>query len=84
MKSKAILLAILLGLFALVYSILWMCTDTEHKYRVDYSHGKYEWSDYTDSITYGPNQSIVYLDKHGTQVTRYGTYSIRRNENYNK
>ena len=52
----------------------------KYVYTVEYQHGKYGWSDYTDTITYNQNNSISYTDENGRKVTRYGTYSIIKNK----
>ena len=59
------------------------CTDRVHKYQVEYAHGKWALSDFTDSFTLSGN-TIKYIDENGSEVIRYGTFSITKNSNYTK
>lgn len=52
--------------------------DGKYKYRVEYGHGKYGWSDYTNNIQHNSDNSITYTNENGCEVTRYGTYSITK------
>ena len=83
MKQTIFIAAIILAFCVCVYWILDLCTDTEHKYEISYNHGKYSYSDYTDTFKLTPT-SIEYRDERGRQVVRSGTFSVRENQDYKK
>jgi hypothetical protein len=59
---------------------LFSCTNSNHKYAIEYAHGKWAFEDYTDTFQVS-NGVITYIDENGTEVTRYGTFSIKKNKN---
>ena len=75
----AAIVAALSGIYALIVS----CIDTTHKYEVSYAHGRYTYSDYTDTFALTPT-SIRYRDENNEEVIRYGTFSITQNPDYKK
>jgi len=83
--KKTILVVSLFALFSIAggYLLDHYCTDRVHKYEVEYAHGKWAMSDFTDSFTLSGN-TIKYIDERGNEVIRYGTFSIRNNSNYKK
>lgn len=83
MKKTLILSALILSLCASVYCAVDSLVDTKHRYQIDYNHGKYSLSDYTDTFQVTDN-SITYIDEKGVQVSRYGSFSIKNNVDYKK
>lgn len=83
--KKVILVVSLFVLFVITGGSLLdhYCTDRVHKYQVEYAHGKWALSDFTDSFTLSGN-TIKYIDENGSEVIRYGTFSITKNSNYTK
>jgi len=83
--KKVILAVSLIVLFSIVCGYLFdhYCTDRVHKYQVEYAHGKWALSDFTDSFTLSGN-TVKYIDENGNEVIRYGTFSITNNSNYKK
>ena len=59
------------------------CTNNNYKYTVDYSHGKWSLQDYTDTFQVS-NGVVSYTDEKGNEITRYGTFSIKKNNDYKK
>ena len=83
MKQNLIILGFIASFVFLVYLLLSMCVDKKHKYAIGYEHGKYSYSDYTDTFEVN-NGVIKYTDENGNEVTRYGTFSIKNNADYKK
>jgi len=69
----------LIALLVLVVT-LFSCTNSNHKYAIEYAHGKWAFKDYTDTFQVS-NGVITYIDENGVEVTRYGTFSIKKNKN---
>lgn len=83
MKKALIFTAVLVGIGATIYYIAVGCIDTKHKYEITYNHGKYHWSDYTDTFNL-TNTSVSYTDERGAEVIRYGSFAIKKNVNFKK
>jgi hypothetical protein len=69
----------LIALLVLVVT-LFSCTNSNHKYAIEYAHGKWAFEDYIDTFQVS-NGVITYIDENGAEVTRYGTFSIKKNKN---
>jgi len=82
MKQIILILAVTLVLCG-IYALIVRCIDTTHKYEVSYAHGRYTYSDYTDTFALTPT-SIRYRDENDEEVIRYGTFSITQNPDYKK
>ena len=76
------LVAIAIALIALIGWAAQGCVDTKHKYEIQYGHGKWALSDFTDSFVL--DGSIRYINEQGDSVRRYGTFSVSNNEDYRK
>jgi len=83
MKKAFILLGIILPLGATIYYIASSLVDTKHKYQIQYNYATYTVSDYTDTFQL-TNNSVTYIDKHGAQIVRYGSFAIKNNVDYQK
>jgi hypothetical protein len=59
------------------------CTNRSHKYTIGYAHGKWSFEDYTDTFQVS-NGSVKYIDESGAETTRYGTFSIQKNKDFQK
>jgi len=78
---------ILLCVFALVLVIVIARTNEESKYNytIHYNAAKYSAEDYTNEFEYLPgNSSIRYVNELGDSVYRTGTFSIERNNHFQK
>ena len=53
--------------------------NSKYKYKIQYSHGRYDGTNYTDTFQIQAGPCIKYTDEHGTEVTRYGSFSIEPN-----
>jgi hypothetical protein len=68
---------------ALLVLLLSSCTNTNHKYAVEYNHGKWSYQDFTDTFQLS-NGSVKYTDESGAEIIRYGTFSIQKNKDFQK
>lgn len=82
MKKYLIILGVA-TVVTLVYLAVSQCVDTKHKYSISYEHGRYVYYDYTDTFQV-INGSITYIKENGVEVTRYGTFSIEKNQDFKK
>ena len=62
-----------------ILAALSSCTNTNHKYAIEYNHGRWMFEDYTDTFQVN-NGAITYIDEKGNYITRYGTFSIKENK----
>lgn len=76
---SALIAAFVVGIYLLIVAF----TDTTHLYEVNYESGRYTYSDYTDTFSLTPT-SIVYRDENGVEIIRYGTFSVKKNPDYEK
>ena len=76
--ERAIGIALITILSLAMMSGLISCQNSTKKYRIEYSHGRYDMRDFTDTFTIN-NGSITYKDEKNRQVTLYGTFSITKN-----
>jgi hypothetical protein len=79
--GKILLVLVVSQIAFLVYLLVKNNTDCTHKYEVEYQMYRYTTSDFTDTFQIKDN-GVTYIDNHGTQVTRFGTFSIKQNKNY--
>ena len=83
MKSTTVI-ALLFTVVASIYLFVYIyCIDRSHKYEIEYPHGKYTFSDYTDTFQLTSN-TIKYINDEGVEIIRYGTFSIKKNQDYKK
>lgn len=76
-KSSLVWFVIYVVVLGAVIFSMSSCTDSNHKYAIGYTHGKWSFEDYTDTFQVS-NGSINYIDEKGNEITRYGTFSIRK------
>jgi len=80
-------IVILLCVVALALVIVIARTDTQSKYNytIHYNSARYSAEDYTNEFEYLPgNSSIRYVNELGDSVYRTGTFSIERNNHFQK
>jgi hypothetical protein len=82
MHKTISLVAIAIALIALIGWAAQGCVDKKHKYEIEYGHGKWGLSDFTDSFVL--DGSIRYINEHGDSVHRFGTFSVSNNRDYQK
>jgi hypothetical protein len=78
---------ILLAIFAFVILIFIarMNTSSKYNYTIHYNAAKYSAEDYTNEFEYLPgNSSIRYVNELGDSIYRTGTFSIERNNHFQK
>ena len=84
MKLSIVITTLCIAIHVSVYLFVYCyCIDRTHKYEIEYPHGKYTFSDYTDTFQLTPT-SIKYIDDKGVEIIRYGTFSVKENQDYKK
>lgn len=59
------------------------CENRHYRYQIDYSHGKYPGTDYTDAYRLDSNR-IEYTNQFGRRIIRCGDFSVQENTDYSK
>jgi hypothetical protein len=78
---------ILLAIFAfvLLICILKENASSKYKYTIHYNDARYSADDFTNEFEYLPgNSSIRYVNELGDSIYRTGTFSIERNNHFQK
>ena len=79
--QKILLVFVVSQITFIFYLLVKNNTDYSHKYEIEYQMYRYTTSDFTDTFQIKDN-GVTYIDDYGTQVTRFGTFSIKQNKNY--
>ena len=77
-------IAIALGVYllgAIIYLFISQaCCNSKYKYKITYSHGRFEGTNYTDTFQIQAGPSIKYIDEHNKEIVRYGSFGIEYNK----